>query len=343
MKNWSLLLCIWLFTGIKTFSQEIIAGGQMPSLASDGTGEIYLVYGNEDSIFYTSSHDEGKTFSKPSLVRVLPGLAASHTRGPQIGVTNGGLVITACTEPGNVYSFVLDKKGKLLKQTQVNDVDTLAKENLMAMSSDGDNVFTVWLDVRNGRNEIYGSRSTDGGKNWSKNIRIYHSPDSTVCECCKPSVVVKGSNVHVMFRNWLHGNRDLYLISSNDGGKKFGDAQKLGNGSWALNACPMDGGGLAVDNNAVNTVWNREGKIYADKAGEQEVKIGEGRSCNIASIDGRNVYAWVENKQVIYLDSDNNKHVLGKGQLPVIKSINRNTAICVWENDKTIVKTIVKI
>jgi len=237
----------------------------------------------------------------------------------------------------------LDKKGKLVKQTQVNDADTFAKENLMAMSSEGYNAFTVWLDVRNGRNEIYGARSTDGGKTWSKNVRVYHSPDSTVCECCKPSVVVKNRNVYVMFRNWLGGNRDLYLISSNDGGKTFGDAIKLGSGSWALKACPMDGGGLVVDNKSINTVWNRDGKIYADKAGEQEVKIGEGRSCNIASVDGKNIYAWVENKEVVYLDSKKKKHSLGKGQLPVLKAIDQNIAICVWENEKAIVKAIVKI
>ena len=342
MMKWLLLAGIALsFT--KVFSQEIIASGQMPSLATDARGGIYVVYGNEDSIFYRSSHDEGKHFSTPVLVRVLPGLASSHTRGPQIGVTKNGLVITACVAKGNVYSFVLDNNGKLLKQSQVNDVDTLAKENLMAMSSDGDNAFTVWLDIRNGRNEVYGARSTDGGITWSKNIRIYHSPDSTVCECCKPSVVVTGDQVHVMFRNWLGGNRDLFLISSNDGGKTFGNAQKLGNGSWALKACPMDGGGFTVKNNSINTVWNRDGKIYADKAGEPEVKIGEGRSCNIASVDGKNVYAWVENKQVVYVDSDNKKQTLGKGQLPVLKAIDNNTAICVWENDKAIIKAIVKI
>ena len=36
------------------------------------------------------------------------------------------------------------------------------------------------------------------------------SPDTTVCECCKPSVVIEGNNVYVMFRNWLNGNR-IYI------------------------------------------------------------------------------------------------------------------------------------
>ena len=342
MKYWCLLICLSLGFGKEMYCQEYIANGQMPSTARSNN-QIYLVYGNGDSIFYSYSADKGKSFATPKLVQTLEGLASSHTRGPQIGVTSTGIVITACTNAGNVYSLTLNNEGKLVKQTRVNDVDTLAKENLMAMSSDGNYVFTVWLDVRNGRNEIYGARSTDGGATWSKNIRIYHSPDSTVCECCKPSVVVNGDNVHVMFRNWLHGNRDLYLISSGDGGKTFGTAQKLGTGSWALNACPMDGGGLTADNNTINTVWNRDGKIYADIPGEQEVKIGEGRSCNISSFSGKNVYAWVENKQVIYLDSNKKKHSLGAGQLPIVKAIDDHTAICIWESDKKIVKTLVKL
>jgi len=342
MKNWFLFTSVLLLAYTNIFSQEFVAKGQMPSVANDQKG-IYLVYGNEDSILFSSSYDEGKSFSAPSLVQVLPELAASHTRGPQIGVTKNGLVITACNNAGNIYSFALDKKGKLIKQTRVNDVDTVAKENLMALSADGNNAFATWLDLRNGRNEIYGSYSTDGGITWSKNIRIYQSPDSTVCECCKPSVIVSGSNVYVMFRNWLAGNRDLYVIRSGNGGRTFGTAEKLGTGSWALKGCPMDGGGFTVEDNAVFAVWNREGKIYAGKPGDHEAQIGEGRSCTITSVAGKKVYAWVENKLVTYLDNSNKKHILGKGQLPVIRAINNSYAICIWENDKVINKAVVKI
>ncbi|MEJ7682118.1 MAG: sialidase family protein [Segetibacter sp.] len=101
-----------------------------------------------------------------------------------------------------------------------------------------------WLLKSPKGQNVYGAKSVDGGKTWSKNILVYESPDSTVCECCKPSVTMKGNNVYVMFRNWLNGSRDLYVIKSSDGGKSFAQAQKLGKGSWKLNGCPMDGGGL---------------------------------------------------------------------------------------------------
>ncbi|KAJ3054740.1 hypothetical protein HK102_011471, partial [Quaeritorhiza haematococci] len=49
-----------------------------------------------------------------------------------------------------------------------------------------------------------------------------------------------------MWRNSLKGARDLFLADSSDGGRTFSPAEKLGRGTWPLNACPMDGGAVAV-------------------------------------------------------------------------------------------------
>ena len=62
------------------------------------------------------------------------------------------------------------------------------------------------------------------------------------------------NHVYVMFRNFLNGNRDLYLIQSDDTGATFGTAQKLGIGSWQLDGCPMDGGSISMDAQNVQTV-----------------------------------------------------------------------------------------
>ena len=50
-----------------------------------------------------------------------------------------------------------------------------------------------------------------------------------------------------MFRNNVNGSRDEYLVESRDGGRSFAAARKLGSGTWPLNGCPMDGGGLAIE------------------------------------------------------------------------------------------------
>ena len=318
-------------------SEAIIASGQMPAIAKNKSDKIHLVYGTGDSIMYSYSSDGGKTFSNNSLVAVLPELAASHTRGPQVSETTDGLLVTACTDGGNIYSYRMDHSGKWSSSIRVNDVDTVAKENLMSLSADGNNAFAVWLDLRDKHNKIFGAKSTDGGTTWSKNQLIYASPDSTVCDCCKPSVVVTGKEVSIMFRNWLSGNRDMHLIQSSDGGITFGSAQKLGTGNWPLKGCPMDGGSIVANEEGnLQTVWNRKGTIYACEPGKGEKEIGQGRSCTMETANGKNVYAWVEKGDVIVLNTQGVKTNLGKGQLPVLKGVGDERVLCVWENEKQI-------
>jgi hypothetical protein len=324
-------------------SSDFIAQGQMPSLARDKYDRIHVVYGSGDSVLYSSS-DNGNTFSKPTLVAILTGLAASHMRGPQIAAASNGLVAIACTTYGNILSYSSDGEGKWTPGSRVNDIDSTAKENLIALGAEGNNAFAVWLDLRDKHNKIFGARSSDGGKTWSKNIMVYASPDTTVCECCKPSVVIKGQNVYVMFRNWLNGNRDLYLINSSNGGVSFEEAQKLGTGNWPLNGCPMDGGGLALNKNGnPETVWNRKGVIYACEPGKEEKKIGEGRNCTMESVNGKNVYAWVQDGNVIVMKPKGMNKNLGKGQLPALKAVNNEHVLCVWEKDKQIHKAVVEL
>lgn len=321
-----------------------IANGQMPSMIKDKLNDLHLVYGNGDSILYLSTKNQDEPFSKPSLVAVLPNLAASSSRGPQIANTQSGITVMACNKEGDIFSYLKNASGNWSVATKVNDEDTTAKEGLTGLSGDGNKLFTVWLDLRDKHNKIFGSGSTDGGKTWSTNKMIYASPDTTVCQCCKPSVVIKGSNVYVMFRNWLDGNRDMYLIRSTDGGNTFGQAEKLGKGSWALNGCPMDGGGLTIhDDNKIQTVWRREGKIYAYRPGETESEIGEGRGCTLASVNNQTIYTWTENGQVVCLLPKTGKKIMGKGRYPVLQAISDDQLMCVWENEKQIHAQVVQL
>ena len=345
-----ILLVINFFTGCSTKepvdrNDIMVANGQMPNLVKDKQDNLHLVYGSGDSILYMYSVDHGKTFSKPSLISILPELAASHSRGPQITATTSGLTVLACNESGDIFSFNKTGSSDWVHTSRVNDADTTAKENLMALGGDGEIAFAVWVDLRgNGQNKIYGAKTNDGGKTWTKNIMIYESPDSTICECCKPSIVVKGNNVYVMFRNWLQGNRDLYLTQSTDGGNSFGKAEKLGTGSWKLNGCPMDGGGLAVnENNEVQTVWRRESTVYSAVPGKTEKEIGEGSGCTIESVNGKNVYAWSEKGNIIVLKPQGQKKMLGKGSNLVLKSLNNEHVICVWDNDDQVHASVIEL
>ena len=61
-----------------------IASGQMPNITKDNSGQLHLVYGTGDSIMYSSSADDGNTFTTPSLINVLPGLVTSLPAVPRL-------------------------------------------------------------------------------------------------------------------------------------------------------------------------------------------------------------------------------------------------------------------
>lgn len=344
----SLLASMTSLHTVKNSTQDIIiANGHLPKIITDKEGTIHLTYGTGDSIMYVSSSDQGASFSKPKLVAVLPNLFANAMRGPQIAAASKGILITANTEYGNIYSYHQVPGGKWSKAVKVNDMDSVSKEALTSLSADGNNAFAVWLDVRSdgGKGQrLFGARSTDGGLTWSKNIMIYASPDKTICECCKPSVLVKGKTVYAMFRNWLDGNRDLYLIKSQDLGKSFGEASKQGKGSWKLNGCPMDGGGLVLrPDGTTETVWRREGRIYSSIDSQLEMLLGEGRSCTVASLNEKSAYSWTKNGEVLILNPGQDPRVLGKGSVPVISWVNSEKLLCVWENDEQIHAAVVQL
>ena len=346
----AIITALYLFTGcsdkkFKGKTDFIIANGQMPSLVLDNNNTIHLVYGRGDSLLYSYSSDNAVTFSTPSLISVLPGVYSFAMRGPQIAYTGNGILVTACTASGDIYPFYKYSGSNWENGRKVNDIDTVAKEGLMALSADREISVAAWLDLRgNKRNKIYGAKSLDGGKTWSKNFMIYTSPDTSVCECCKPSLIVKGKNVYVMFRNWLQGNRDMYVTQSGDGASTFGPAQKLGKGNWKLNGCPMDGGNMAIDKKGqIKTVWRREGKIYAAMPGTPEKEMGAGRSCTIEIVNNENVYAWTENGAIVLLKPNGHKQTLGSGSQPILKAVDYDHVVCIWENEKKIHAAVVQL
>lgn len=336
---WPVIICLVLAScagGDKSIMQtSVIAKGQMPALAKDAGNNIHLVYGSHDSIMYTVSADGGNTFAAPIMVDTLTDLVDFATRGPQIATLNNGVAIIAVNKHGDIFAYLKDASGKWAKMARVNDVDSTNKEGFLGLASDGkNNLVAIWPDLRNdGHNKLFSATSDDGGLHWSANKLVYTSPDGGICECCKPSVVMNGSHVYIMFRNSLHGNRDLYLIQSADNGQTFGLAKKLGKGSWPLDGCPMDGGGLAINNKGVaQTIWRREKKLYYAQPGEAETEIAAGKDCSIEAVHEKNAMAWADSTgNITCLIPGGKTVVLGKGSLPLLKAVN-NKLLCVWQD-----------
>ena len=285
------------------------AGGQAPkqpqaAVAADGT--VHLVYGVGDAVFHSQSTDGAEKFSPPQEAFRVPNLSLGMRRGPRITVAGKAVVVTAIGgvqgkgRDGDLQSWRSTDGGTTWQgPVKINDAADAAREGLHGMASGSDgSVWCVWLDLREKRSEVYASKSTDGGATWSSNIRVYRSPEGNVCECCHPSVLVSDGAVHVMFRNSLAGNRDMYVTTSKDGGKTFATAKKVGQGTWKLNACPMDGGMLASGpKGSLVTVWRRNGEIFsASSTGGKEWLLGPGEQPWIAASANGPVIVWTERR-----------------------------------------------
>lgn len=118
-----------------------------------------------------------------------------------------------------------------------------------------------------------------------KNVLVYASPSGSVCQCRHPTIAMApNGQIHVMFRNELEGARDMYVVSSADGGRSFKTAEKLGGGTWMLNACPMDGGAMALDSSGrVETVRRREKTLFSGGLGQREDSLGSGKDGTVAA------------------------------------------------------------
>jgi hypothetical protein len=212
----------------------------------------------------------------------------------------------------------------------------------MGIAADNqDNFYAVWLDLRkNKMNNIYFSSLAANTSKWSKNILVYQSPQGNVCPCCKPNIAVKNGTVAIMFRNLIDGSRDLYVMQSANKGNSFGKAQKLGTGTWKLDACPMDGGGLVFDNNSkIHTTWQRQGVIYICQPGEKEIKLAQGRGSSIAT-NAKNehlIVSFQQGENAKLIDLNENKELIAvKGSFIKSLVLGNGKILCVWELNKSV-------
>ncbi|HYP06213.1 MAG TPA: exo-alpha-sialidase [Bryobacteraceae bacterium] len=315
---------------------------KQPQLAVDGK-TVALTYGVGNSVFFSRSDTAGRSFSAP--VRVGDGvyLALGNHRGPRVAMVGDAVVVTAITgavrgKDGDVVSWRSVDGGRTWSApTPVSGVPAAAREGLHGMAAGpGGRVWVVWLDLRDGAMRLYGALSKDAGKTWEQDREIYASPDGHICECCHPTPAIgaKGE-LYVMWRNWLGGSRDMYRAVSQDG--KVWDVKKLGQGTWPLNACPMDGGGLGLDRqDRLHSAWRRDGVIYRTTSDGKEVAIGKGKNAALAMAASGPVVAWQDGPSIlVQAPGAKGPVVVGTGAFPVLAA-SGDVVFGAWESDGAI-------
>ncbi len=320
---------------------------KQPQLAIDSKGHVHVVFGIGEAVVQCRSSDAGETFSKAKLAFRVPNMSLGMRRGPRVVATKNVIVVTAVGgrigkgRDGDILSWrSTDSGANWLGPVRVNDTEASAREGLHAMAAAPDgSIWCAWLDLRDKKSMIYAARSIDGGISWEMNIKVYESPDGSVCECCHPSIVATDKQLYVMFRNSLNGKRDMYLTSSSDQGQTFSPAFKLGHGTWDLNACPMDGGMLAAqDGERVLTVWRRDNQIYSTTGtDEKEILLGSGQQPWIAANKNGTFIVWTSGREgdlMFVSPSSRTTRTLAKNSRDpmVVASTESGVALCCWES-----------
>ena len=320
---------------------------KQPQAAVDAHGRVYIAFGRGSTVRLAASTDGGKTFGL-NTVGEVGSLALGMRRGPRVAATGDSVVVTAIGgkegkgRDGDVLAWRSGDGGKTWAgPIRVNAVEGSAREGLHGMAAGPEGrVFCTWLDLRSKKTEIYGALSNDGGATWEPDGLVYRSPEGSVCECCHPSAAFgPDGTLHVMWRNSLKGARDLYLSSSSDGGKTFRPAEKLGQGTWPLKACPMDGGAVAAGpEGRVETVWMRAGAMFAAKPGEAERSLGRGVQGWTAFAAEGPFSVWLEKRPgrllALLPESSSAQVLTERANDPVVASSpnGRGPVIAAWED-----------
>jgi hypothetical protein len=215
----------------------------------------------------------------------------------------------------------------------INDVPGSAREGLHAMAANARGLVVVaWLDLRGKGTRIYAAISRDHGATWTPDVLVYASPSGSVCECCHPSIAIDAQGrVAVMFRNSVAGNRDMYVARGDSDGR-FAGATKVGSQSWLLNACPMDGGGIAFGMTGLVAAWRRDTSVFLTTPQAPEHRLGPGRDPAIATAGTHVDVAWSGPSGLQLVRDGGQPASVGAGRFPALLAFSDRTVLA-FEND----------
>ncbi|MFZ0818274.1 MAG: exo-alpha-sialidase [Candidatus Sulfotelmatobacter sp.] len=191
-------------------------------------GRLYAVWSQDDDIFFTTSRDGGKTFSKArSVLHTAPIMFAVDT----LDRANG------------FPQIAIDPRSK----------DPHSRR-----------LYVTWTDYRNGDLDVFSATSTDGGKKWSAPVRVNNDPVHNGADQFFQWLAVDpidgSANVVFYDRRGDPKNRmqTVVLARSTDGGNNFQ------NYAWTTEPFEVSGvffgdySGIAASGGRVYGVWTEQ-------------------------------------------------------------------------------------
>jgi hypothetical protein len=276
--------------GGSVITRRLPNGGIQPEAVLDPRGVLHLLYFAGDpaggDLFYVHSADLGATFSTPVRVNSQPGsaIATGTIRGGQLAVGRGGRIHvswngSSIAEPTAAINPDLKKPGApLLYARSTTDGTRFEPQrnlNLHVYSLDGGgaiaadtagNVYAAWHGNKEGeargedQRKVWLTRSIDDGATFGEAAPAWDTATGT-CSCCQTRLLATASGgLALLYRSATNQtNRDVYLLTSHDGGRSFAGSRVQ---PWSLNACPMTSMSLAAAGGRMMAAWETAGQVY---------------------------------------------------------------------------------
>ncbi len=252
-----------------------------PSVALDASGAIYVAWqessgGNGDIRLARGSLSP---FQFGASVRVDDDLEGRGTQAsPSVAVGSLGSVFVAYhdnrTGDANVYlATSADGAATFGASVRIDDTGTATTaQGLVSLTTDSlDNLYAAWQDSRKGYFAIYFAMSTDGGRSFSANVRVFNA-GSGAAQTVPDLVVGAAGTVYVTWQQAGSSDADIYASYSRDGGASFASAVRVDDaGDSSTNPAPQYSPVIVESKTGLVTILFQDarsdnGDIYASTA-----------------------------------------------------------------------------
>src|SRR5439155_1259339 len=187
----------------------------------------------------------------PAYWAAEPSLAVGSNRIAYLAFTGWGGAVTQ----SDIF-FTKSSDGRTWSvPVRVNNDAGGASQSEPALALDSANaIYIAWTDTRNGNNDVFFSKSTDGGLSFSANVRVN---DVTTNSQSEPALAVDPVNPHlghVVWPDFRNANTqpDIYATRSTNAGASFAANVKVNDD---LGAVTQWGPSLAANGGKIVTVW----------------------------------------------------------------------------------------
>jgi len=179
-----------------------------PSIAVNSS-LIHVVWydnrgGNNYHIYYKHSTDNGVSWGPDTHLSDTN----SNSADPCISVSGSLInVVWEDNRDGNIEVYYKrSTDGGSTWGADARLTNNTADSRHPSVASSGSIVHIVWDDNRDGYQQLYYKRSTDGGATWSADTRITNTPPFSAY----PSVSLSGTAVHIVWQDSRDGNLEIY-------------------------------------------------------------------------------------------------------------------------------------